>query len=113
MTDITFTFFVLLFGATLSLIGLYHTLKLLINFFLKKSCQKQSSVEVEAKRHSKKMIEASPELRELVSNIVILESYPNSDACKAQAAILKGKLKLMVRNPVIREMLKSIVKEKK
>ena len=58
------------------------------------------------------MIEASPELKDLVSNIVILESYPESNACKTQAAILRGKLKLMVRNPVIREMLKSIAREK-
>ena len=32
MTDITFTFFVLLVGVTLSLIGLYHTLKIFFAF---------------------------------------------------------------------------------
>ena len=111
MTDITFTFFVLLVGVTLSLIGLYHTLKIFFAF-LKSRREEQSSVEAEARRQSREMIEASPELKDLVTNIVTLESYPESDACKAQAAILKGKLKLMVRNPVIREMLKSIARKK-
>tara|TARA_B100000242_G_C42811910_1_gene377499 strand:+ start:163 stop:504 length:342 start_codon:yes stop_codon:yes gene_type:complete len=67
--------------------------------------------EESAKVKSSQILE-DKEIRELVSNIVRLEQYPESEACRAQASILKAKLKLKITNPVMREMLKSILREK-
>jgi len=73
----------------------------------------KASLSEENKKNNKKLLEDYPEISAIIEEIIQLENYPKNEACKTRAAILRAKLKISIRNPVIRVALTNAVKSQK
>ena len=78
-----------------------------------KALNQAEQIEQERINRSKDLLDSQPLILSIVSEIVNLEKLPPNETRKMRAAILRAKLKLSVRNPVIRRALFDAVKLKK
>ena len=71
---------------------------------------------VESKINSKKILESQPKIRAVVKEIVRLEKLvdlnPENETLKTRLCILRAKLKISIRNPVVRLALIDFLKNK-
>ena len=58
------------------------------------------------------ILDQNPELKAIIKNIIAYESKSHDEKCRTRAAILRAKLKMVVRNPVIRAALIDVIKNK-
>ena len=83
-------------------------------FILIEKKPKPNTNVVESRIDSKKILEIQPKIRELIKEITRTESLllqnPDSEAIKTRLAILRAKLRLSIRNPVVRQALISAIK---
>ena len=71
--------------------------------------QKIQKIEIEARQAARVYLRGQPELESIIKEISYCEKRLDDDQCKMRATILKAKLRLNIRNPVLRKALIDIV----
>ena len=109
---IFFIFFILTVWGLLSVYSIISLIRTFSSSF-KSSSQELDSKEKERIDKSWELLDSQPVLLRIVSEITSLEKLPPSEARSMRTSILRAKLKLSVRNPVMRRALFDALKLKK
>lgn len=85
---------------------------LIKNLFLSfKETKHETSLQKRVLKQAVELLNSDKEIFALVKDIYLLNSHPDSEACKMRSAILQGKLKTLVKNPVLRTSLFDAIKK--
>ena len=106
-----FVFSILILWGVLSVYSIAITVKKFGNSF-----KKNTEIDLKEKERIDKsldLLDSQPAILRIVSEIVSLEKLPPNETRTMRAAILRAKLKLSVRNPVVRRALFDAIKLKK